>query len=240
MLNALVYIPFAFGGNPAAESGPRCIKHIIDNNKIVFDADIFYFEQKINESPNRFLEILTYKLNKIIKKYDRLVLMGGNHLSILPLYRILYQRNTKDTIITLDAHRDYYPENKLSHASFLSSLCKNDDTKHYLVGARDFERHQEQNDSIEILTDDLSKHPISNITLLDIDVDVINPEIFPSCGSPIDGGLSYEKIKEYVRFCNKRGCKIMSISEYIPNWDNAQTNARMILEITRIFLNRTE
>lgn len=236
MSNALVYIPFAFGGNPAAESGPRCIKHIIDNNKIVFDVDIFYYEQKIDESPERFLEILTYKLSEIIEKYDRVVLMGGNHLSILPLYRILYQSNTKDTIITLDAHRDYYPENKLSHASFLSSLCKNGNTKHYLIGVRDFERHQEENGSIEILTDDLSEHQISNITLLDIDVDVINPEIFPSCGSPIDGGLSYEKIEEYVRFCNKRGCKIMSISEYIPNWDNARTNAEMILAMIRVFL----
>ena len=236
MSNALVYIPFAFGGNPASESGPRCIKHIIENDKIGIDADIFYYEQHIDESPRLFITQLTYNLIDIIKKYEKLVVLGGNHLSILPLYRVLYQRDSKDVIITMDAHRDYYPENNLSHASFLATLSKNENTKHYLIGVRDLDRHQEINNAIKILEDDLCKYQFSNITMLDIDVDVINPEIFPSCGSPIDGGFSFEEVKKCVRFCNDRRCKIISISEYIPNWDNARVNAKMILEIIRFFL----
>lgn len=236
MLNGLVFIPFAFGGNPASESGPRCIKHKIEKDKIEIDADIFCYEQSIDESPRDFLDQITYNLKDIIRKYEKLVVVGGNHLSILPLYRLLYQRNSKDVIITMDAHRDYYPEKSLSHASFLATLGKNENKKHYLIGARDLDNHQEINNAIEILSDDLFKHQFGNITLLDIDVDVIDPVIFPSCGSPIDGGFSFEAIKEWVRFCDNRECKIISISEYIPNWDNAQANAEMILEIIRIFL----
>lgn len=236
MSNAIIFIPFAFGGNPASESGARCIKHVIDNNKDEIYAEKFCFEQNLEESPKNFLERLENNLKDIIKKYDKLILVGGNHLSILPLYRVLYQRDSKDVIITMDAHRDYYPDNNLNHASFLATLCNNKNTRHYLIGARDFDKHQEDHNAIEVLNDDLYKYQFSNITLLDIDVDVINPKIFPSCGCPIDGGFSFEAIIEDIRFCSDRGCKILSISEYIPNWDNAQTNAKMIFEMISVFL----
>lgn len=59
------------------------------------------------------------------------------------------------------------------------------------------------------MKDDLSEYQISdkNITLLDIDVDVINPEIFPSCDLLLMVVFPMRKLKSMLGFVIKEDAK---------------------------------
>lgn len=240
MLNkSIIYFaPFAFGGNPASESGPRCLQKLIRNDKTFENVEFTLLEQEITESPLQFLERIQFVLEKDMNKYDRIVFIGGNHLSVLPMYRLLYSSSWCQGILTLDAHRDYYPDNKLNHATFFKELKKRDYLQHLLFGVRDYELHNENHEAIKVLSSDyqeLLKHD-NKISFVDIDVDVLEPEEFSWCGSVINNGLSLIQIKEMICDLSASGCSVMAISEYIPNWDSGLYGANQIVQLIKIFL----
>ena len=110
------------------------------------------------------------------------------------------------------------------------------------MGVRDYNRHKEVHESIIIdenyavcKTISIKKNKTS---FLDIDVDVMNPEIFPWCGSIINGGINKEELERIILKVIKKDCNILAISEYIPNWDFQFEGATMIMSLIKLFLLR--
>ena len=134
-MNYIFLLPFAFGGNPACESGPRAAYNIIMDNFSPQKYSIFIIEQKINESPENYLLKVEDIFDKEVVDNSKCCVIGGNHLSILPVYKHIIKSNLLSNFLILDAHRDFYPQNDLSHSTFLKYISH--DNNFLLVGCRD-------------------------------------------------------------------------------------------------------
>ena len=213
--------------------------YLLGDLKEKLKCDLLIINQFFSESPKDYLCRVQQSIRDAGSKYDRIVVLGGNHLSILPVYRWLYEYELLN-IVTLDAHRDYYPEGSINHATFLKELGKKNTGKHYLVGARDFDKHAEKHSCIEEITIDALKNNKSlidgGIGFLDIDLDVLDPNEFPWCGSTIDNGLTKEIVMSIIQYAVETHCKILAISEYIPNWDFSKTGQSTIIDFVSCFL----
>ena len=228
-----IFIPFAFGGNPASESGPRAVYDYFTKKNIDGIKHSIIFEQTLYESAYQYMLRINKEISLILKNMKKNIIIGGNHLSLMPIYQLCYARQAN--ILTLDAHRDYYPQDKLNHATFLkyiSGCCKS----HFLVGYRDTDQHNQIHPNITALKN--FKHNIINtkIDYLDIDIDVLDPYIFPWCGSAIDNGMSLIELMKMVDFFSTSGCNLLSISEYIPNYDMHEKGLEIIYQIVSNFL----
>lgn len=229
-----VFLPFAFGGNPASESGPRAICSFLQ----LEPKKYICIEQTSKESAQQYLKKVYDILCPLLKTEKKLIIIGGNHLSILPVYAYFY--NYDSTVVTLDAHCDFYPEKGLNHANFMRYLNNKNNTSHYILGARE-----------NIQSINMYKHikavPINSfcelynthrkpVNFLDIDLDVIDPEIFNWCGSPSDNGASIEEVLNVVNQYKKNNGTCLAISEYIPNFDTDNNGFKIIKMIVDAFV----
>lgn len=238
--NAFVFLPFAYGGNPATESGPRAFYDWILNNNPFDNMQLFMCEQSVEESALAYLNRVEKDFANILSiNFNKTIVFGGNHLSLLPIYKQFYS-NAKN-ILTLDAHRDYYPENSLNHATFLKFLY-HPNILHIIAGVRDDKHHKETHPNITYI------HPaefhlvfnmFSSISLdyIDIDLDVLDSGTVSSFCCPIEGGLQWKQVMQVVNFAKINGCNCISFSEYIPYWDTNQRDLQKIISLVQSFIN---
>ncbi len=196
-------------------------------------------EQSPEESALQFLERVYCKMLLVLQSEEKVILIGGNHLSIFPVYRYFYSAQSR--ILTLDAHCDCYDFPSLNHASFLNYLDDTANVKHVISGVRSTYgapiiskqitiAHGHQQSSLDSLMD------ILPVDFLDIDVDVMDPNIFSWCGSPCEGGLTAEQVTHLVKYYNRTGGRVLAISEYIPNYDFQGKGLSIIKHIIDAFV----
>ena len=229
----IVFIPFAFEGNPASASGPKCIRELISCNPFFQNTKTVTTEQSYSESAKDYLSRVRGLLCDYTKSYNQVIVIGGNHLCMLPLYQEIY--NKGGGIITLDAHRDYYPESSINHATFLKEVSSVK-CRHLLLGVRDYKNHSCEHptakSAYKVNSSDLGLFfHNSTIDYLDIDIDVLDPTLFCWCGSPIDNGYTIDETKEFISYAKQNGCALFSVSEYIPNSDNSFHGAKIIIDM---------
>lgn len=233
------FLPLAFGGNPSSESGPRAIYKEIKNRNDFKDCALFMIEPSIDESPKSYLNRITVLLKRILNQCNsKCCIIGGNHLSILPVYQYVVDEFNEASILVLDAHRDYYPQNELNHATFLSHV-KRTYNKLLLVGCRDKANHSCELDRCEVIYrsgyNSIIQLAIDRISLLDIDLDVIDDKYFSSYSDHLKNGLSVEEVNEIIRFSKDRGNCLLSFSEYVPLFDNRQKDLFCIINMIKQF-----
>ncbi|MDC7243610.1 MAG: agmatinase [Sphaerochaetaceae bacterium] len=148
-----------------------------------------------------------YKTAKEIIKDNKLPMMvGGEHLVTLPVVKALAEKHKDLRIIHLDAHtdlRDEFLGRKLSHATVLRR-CYDilGDNKIYQFGIRSGDKHEFewakkhthlQKFDLTGLTEvieEIKDHPV----YITIDLDVLDPSIFPGTGTPEPGGITYKEL----------------------------------------------
>ena len=238
-MNYIFFFPISFGGNPSSESGPRAVYNEIKNSDDFKDCELLLIEPKIDESPKSYLAKINMLLNHILDKCDsKCCIIGGNHLSILPVYQFIVDKNNAANILVLDAHRDYYPQAELNHATFLS-FVKKTYNKILLVGCRDNGNHSCILDKCDVIyrskynsTNQLS---LDNIDFLDIDLDVIDDKDFSSYSDYLENGLSIKDVKDLICFSKEHGNRVLSFSEYVPLFDNEFKDLFQIIEMINLF-----
>ena len=100
-----VFLPFAYNGPCVTESGPKVIHHGIKRYISSFvkkdhTIDFFTILQDLTTSPAEYLENVYIKILELCVSYDKIIVLGGNHLSCLPIYKVA--NTIVNTIITLD------------------------------------------------------------------------------------------------------------------------------------------
>ena len=238
-MNYIFFLPISFGGNPSSESGPRAVYNEIKNMDEFKDCALFLIEPKFDESPKTYMVKVNKLLNRILDKCDsKCCVIGGNHLSILPVYQYIVDKNNTANILVLDAHRDYYPQTELNHATFLS-FVKKIYNKIVLVGCRDNGNHSCVLDKCKVIYrskyNSINQLSLDNIDLLDIDLDVIDEKEFSSYSDYLENGLSIKDVKDLICFSKEQGNCILSISEYVPLFDNGLNDLFKIIEMVNLF-----
>ncbi len=193
---------------------------------------------------------IIYETTKTIISDNKLPMMiGGEHLVTFPVIKALVEKYPDLHIIHFDAHTDLRDEffgMKLSHASVIRR-CHDllGDGRIYQFGIRSGDESEfawADNGHVNLHRYDLCglDEAISAIGLhpiyVTIDLDVLDPSIFPGTGTPEPGGITYkELLKAFDSFesiPNLVGCDIVELSPMLdPSGVSTAVAAKTLREL---------
>ena len=201
-------------------------------------------------SASKALDQISERTATILKDGKIPFMIGGEHLVTLGAFREVFSKYPDVHIIHFDAHtdlRDDYLDVKLSHACVLRR-CHDltGDGRIHQFGIRSGER-AEWRWSREGHTD---LHPFNFDGLADtvrglgdkpvyftIDLDVMDPSVFPGTGTPEYGGVTFMQLIEAIyTVCN--GCNIvgLDVNELCPPYDQTGASTAAACKIIRELL----
>lgn len=176
-------------------------------------------------------------------------MIGGEHLVTLPAFKAVYEKYDDVYVLHFDAHtdlREEYNNNKNSHATVIKRVWDIiGDNKIFQFGIRSGTKEEfdfalkEKHTYMETHTIDTFWKIVSTLggknVYLTIDLDVLDPSIFPGTGTPEPGGVSYRKFEQIFKILknaniNLVGCDIVELS---PNYDNTNVSTVVACKILR-------
>ena len=217
----------------------------MDDYKI---CDIGDLELSIGNTDKVLDEI--YKGTKAIVADSKVPFMiGGEHLVTLPSFKAVYEKYNDIYVLHFDAHtdlRDEYNNNKNSHATVIKRIWDIvGDGKIFQFGIRsgtkeefDFalkEKHTYmETHTINTFLDIVKSLENKNVYLT-IDLDVLDPSIFPGTGTPEPGGISYREFEEVFKVLKNSNINLvgLDIVELSPDYDNTNVSTVVACKILR-------
>ncbi len=187
---------------------------------------------------------------KIILADGKLPFMiGGEHLVTLGAFRAAAEKYPDIEIIHFDAHadlRDDYLGVQLSHACVLHRCWDIiGDGKIHQFGIRSGERSEftfakEHTDmhpfnlgDLNKIVDSLSKKPV----YFTLDLDVLDPSVFPGTGTPEAGGVMFDELRRAVTLvCSKLNVVACDVNELSPHYDNSGVSTAVACKVIREML----
>lgn len=189
---------------------------------------------------------------KILADGKTPVMIGGEHLVTLGSVRAAYDKYGDDLrIIHFDAHTDLRDEMfgvELSHATVIRRCAELiGDKKIYQFGIRSGEKHEfvwgEKHNymhrfDLSGLDDVIKSLKKSNSPVyFTLDLDILDPSVFPGTGTPEPGGISYIELQNAVieigRSLNIIGADIVELS---PHYDQSGASTAIACKILRELL----
>lgn len=232
-------LPFAYNGPCATLSGPGHIYNALNKlygRKGLFSSAIHM--QGINESAKMYLTSV-YQKTLTNDDISKKVYLAGNHLAVLPLHYRAFEEGLISIIF--DAHRDYRLDKQdiINHGNFLNFLPSLENM--IIFGYRDgsFDNYK----GCRIFTYEQKSEFLNTINIekqagkrfyLDIDMDVLNPEVFPAVSCPITRGLNFDILTSIIQLIGFRNFDLLSVEEYVPLLDNGTCEMTIINLIIKI------
>lgn len=202
-------------------------------------------------SAEKALEDLEQRASVILEDGKLPFLLGGEHLVTLAAVRAVSRKYPELAILHFDAHtdlRDEYLGVKLSHACVLRRCWELlGDGRIFQFGIRSGERaewswgreHVETHPftvDFETLSDVLRRlegRPV----YLTVDLDVMDPSVFPGTGTPEPGGISFDLLRQAVtRICSEANVVGCDVNELAPMLDASGASTAVACKIVREML----
>lgn len=194
------------------------------------------------------LEEIEARAADILSAGKRPFLLGGEHLVTLGAFRAVFKQYPDVHIIHFDAHADLRQEYlgvELSHACVLRRCWDlTGDGRIFQFGIRSGDRSEWQwgRDHVTTHPFDLEGLEERVNTLGDkpvyftVDLDVLDPSVFPGTGTPEPGGVSFEALRQAVTLvcsrCNVVGCDVNELSPpYDPSGVSNAVAAKVVREM---------
>ena len=207
-------------------------------------------ELKIGDT-NAVLEQIEERAAQILADGKRPMMIGGEHLVTLGAFRAAAQLYPDVHIIHFDAHADLredYLGVKNSHACVLRRCWDiiGDDRIHQF-GIRSGERaefefakiHTDMHpfgleDVYSVVKElSMSKKPV----YFTVDLDVMDPSIFPGTGTPEAGGVMFEELRRAaVCVCSKLNIVGCDVNELSPHYDHSGVSTAVACKLIREML----
>ncbi|WP_105619636.1 agmatinase [Vallitalea okinawensis] len=190
---------------------------------------------------------------KVIENYTRTLInhkkipfmIGGEHLVSYPAVKAVFDKYKDLKIIHLDAHADLrqdYLGEKLSHATVMRRIWDLvGDNKIYQFGIRSGEREefnwakehvymQKFNiDGVEDLISSIGENPV----YITIDLDVLDPSIFPGTGTPEAGGVTFKELLKAIQVFEGLNIVGADIVELSPHYDQTGVSTAVACKVLR-------
>ena len=201
-------------------------------------------------SAEKALDQISERTATILKDGKIPFMIGGEHLVTLGAFREVFKKYPNVHIIHFDAHtdlRDDYLDVKLSHACVIRR-CHDlvGDGRIHQFGIRSGERaewqwaraghtdlHPFSFDGLAETVKGLGSTPV----YFTIDLDVMDPSVFPGTGTPEYGGVTFmqllEAIKTVCGCCNIIG---LDVNELCPPYDQTGASTAAACKIIRELL----
>ncbi|MGB9732663.1 MAG: agmatinase [Candidatus Micrarchaeia archaeon] len=241
----VVVLPVPYDSTASYQSGARNGPHAIINasrNLELYSYEIGADISKIGvyttdelapdmSSPENMVERVKKEVALILNEKKIPMLLGGEHTITIGALKAFKEIGKEMSIVQLDAHtdsRDNLFGSKYMHATVMARAAEMfDDIVHIGIRSIDEEYarkasrdrlffadmlHESLDNSIEAIND-LTKESI----YLTIDLDVLDPSIMPSVGTPEPNGLSFrETIKIIKALSEKKELAGLDIVELSP------------------------
>lgn len=185
----------------------------------------------------------------IIVKNGKIPLMiGGEHLVTLGAVRAVAKKYPDLHIVHFDAHadlREEYLGARLSHASVIHRVWDIvGDGKIYQFGIRSGERAEFAWGKDHVTTnlfdfktlDDVVENLKGKPVYFTLDLDVLDPSVFPGTGTPEAGGVSFNELREACMKVSKLDIVGMDINELSPMLDASGASTAVALKVMRELL----
>lgn len=170
----------------------------------------------------------------ILAAGKRPFMLGGEHLVTLGAFRAAAKKYPDICIVHFDAHADLredYLGNKLSHACVLRRCweiigdgrifqfgIRSGDREEFSWGKEHVRTCRFNFDTLKETLEELGDKPV----YFTVDLDVLDPSVFPGTGTPEPGGVSFEEMrKSAVLVCEKANVVACDVNELSPHYDHS-------------------
>ena len=222
---AIAILPVPYDGTSTwikgADRGPEALLdasynlefYDIETKSEVYNQGIATLDPVVeNSSPEAMSDEVERRVERILDDGKFPVLIGGEHSVSIGAFRAMARRYPNISILQLDAHsdmRDEYEGSPCNHACVMArakELTPNitqvgirstaREELHNIDPERTFYAHRIAEDSgwIERVSAQLGEE-----VYITIDLDVLDPSVLPSTGTPEPGGLSYREVISLLR-----------------------------------------
>lgn len=204
----------------------------------------------------RVLDDIESRTKQILEDGKLPFMVGGEHLVTLGAVRAVFDKHPQLAIVHFDAHadlRDDYLGQKLSHACVLRRCHELvGDGSIYQFGIRSGDRSEftwQQQGHTEMYRYDTAelKQVLSRLqnrpVYLTVDLDVLDPSVFPGTGTPEAGGIGFDTLrKDVTLICQQLqvvGCDVNELSPaYDPSGVSTAVAGKIIREMLIALANR--
>ena len=199
-------------------------------------------------SPERALDMITDYTMQVISAGKIPVMMGGEHLVTLGAVRAAAEKYPDLHIIHFDAHadlRDDYLGTKLSHACVLHRCwdiigdgriyqfgIRSGDRSEFLWGREHVYTNKFNLDTLDETVERLKGKPI----YFTIDLDVLDPSVFPGTGTPEAGGISFMELLSGILKVSRLNIVGADVNELSPMLDASGASTAVACKVMRELL----
>lgn len=176
-------------------------------------------------------------------------LLGGEHLVTLGAFRAAVKKYPGIHILHFDAHADLRQEYlgvELSHACVLRRCweltgdgrihqfgIRSGDREEFRWGKDHVETRKFDFEGLEETLDRLKGKPV----YFTLDLDVLDPSVFPGTGTPEPGGVSFEELRKAAELvCRKADVAACDVNELSPPYDPSGISTAAACKIVREML----
>lgn len=175
-------------------------------------------------------------------------MIGGEHLVTLGALRAAVRKYSELYIIHFDAHtdlRDDYLGEKLSHATVMRRAWELvGDGKIYQFGIRSGEKSEFEWGKQHLFTnkfnlehlDDIVKELKGKNIYFSLDLDILDPSVFPGTGTPEAGGISFMELLNGIYKVCSLNIVGMDINELSPVYDQSGASTAAACKLLREML----
>ncbi len=193
----------------------------------------------------RALDMIYDYSKKIVGDSKIPFMVGGEHLVSLPAFKGVFEKYSDVVVIHLDAHadlREHYMDEKLSHATVIRriyDLVGSD--RIYQFGIRSGERSEFEFSKENTYMEKFSLSTMADIVekisdkpvYITIDLDVLDPSIFPGTGTIEPGGVSFKELMDTIKLFEKLNVVGADVVELSPHYDQSGTSTAVACKVIR-------
>lgn len=199
-------------------------------------------------NPRKSLDMIQETIKTILEANKLPCMIGGEHLVTLGAIEAVVEKYPDLRIIHFDAHtdlRDEYLGEKLSHASVIRRVHDIvGNGKIHQFGIRSGERdefywakeHTNLNKfnfkGLQEAIEECQNYPV----YFTIDLDVLDPSVFPGTGTPEAGGVTFMELLEAIIAVSKLNVVAMDINELSPVYDQSGASTALACKVLRELL----
>lgn len=184
---------------------------------------------KENASPEKVFEAVYNSTKNLLNENKFLTFFGGEHSISIGIIKAFYEKYKNLTVLQLDAHADLrkdYLGSPYNHACAVHDASKNANLVQVGIRSMDVCEKQYMNYDKVFFAEDIHTQKVSmndainlmtNDVYITIDLDVFDPSIMPSTGTPEPGGLLWNQTINFLKTVfQKRNVVGFDIVELAP------------------------
>jgi agmatinase len=187
--------------------------------------------------PELMINAVEKRINSWLKLDKFVIAVGGEHSISIGSVKANLKKNPDLSVLQLDAHTDLRPEylgSKYNHACTMSRIKELCPVTQVGIRSMDIVETEFLQPGHVFFTDEIFRNhdwidrvigTLKDKVYLTIDLDVFDPSIMPSTGTPEPGGLSWHNVLELVRKLTEQKHLVgFDIVELCPGQNNKAPN----------------